>query len=57
MIPRRAVLAATPLLASPATLSAQTVWPNDRPVEVIVLAAAGGGVDAMARLVMPLIAQ
>ena len=57
MIQRRALLAATPLLASPAILSAQTVWPNDRPVEVIVLAAAGGGVDAMTRLVMPLIAQ
>lgn len=57
MIQRRALLAATPLLASPAILSAQTIWPNDRPVEVIVLAAAGGGVDAMTRLVMPLIAQ
>ncbi|MFM7611189.1 MAG: tripartite tricarboxylate transporter substrate binding protein [Alphaproteobacteria bacterium] len=57
MIQRRALLAATPLLASPTILSAQAVWPNDRPVEVIVLAAAGGGVDAMTRLVMPLIAQ
>jgi len=57
MISRRVLLAASPLLASPKTLSAQTAWPNERPVEVIVLAAAGGGVDAMTRLVMPLIAQ
>lgn len=57
MISRRALLAASPLLASPAILSAQPAWPNERPVEVIVLAAAGGGVDAMTRLVMPLIAQ
>jgi tripartite-type tricarboxylate transporter receptor subunit TctC len=57
MISRRVLLAASPLLASPKILSAQTAWPNERPVEVIVLAAAGGGVDAMTRLVMPLIAQ
>jgi len=57
MISRRTLLAASPLLASPTILSAQTAWPNDRPVEVIVLSAAGGGVDAMTRLVMPLIAQ
>lgn len=57
MIPRRSLLAAAPFLAGPSILSAQTAWPNDRPVEVIVLAAAGGGVDAMTRLVMPLIAQ
>ena len=57
MISRRVLLAASPLLASPKILSAQTAWPNGRPVEVIVLAAAGGGVDAMTRLVMPLIAQ
>jgi tripartite-type tricarboxylate transporter receptor subunit TctC len=57
MISRRTLLAASPLLASPTILSAQTAWPNERPVEVIVLAAAGGGVDAMTRLVMPLIAQ
>jgi len=57
MISRRTLLAASPLLASPTILSAQTAWPNERPVEVIVLSAAGGGVDAMTRLVMPLIAQ
>ena len=57
MIPRRSLLTAAPFLAGPSILSAQTAWPNDRPVEVIVLAAAGGGVDAMTRLVMPLIAQ
>ena len=57
MIPRRSLLAAAPFLAGPSILFAQTAWPNDRPVEVIVLAAAGGGVDAMTRLVMPLIAQ
>lgn len=57
MISRRTLLAASPLLASPTILSAQTAWPNERPVEVVVLSAAGGGVDAMTRLVMPLIAQ
>ena len=57
MISRRTLLAASPLLASPTILFAQTAWPNERPVEVIVLSAAGGGVDAMTRLVMPLIAQ
>ncbi len=57
MISRRVLLAARPLLVRPKILSAQTAWPNERPVEVIVLAAAGGGVDAMTRLVMPLIAQ
>lgn len=53
MTPRRALLAA-PLLAVPAR--ANTPWPGDRPVEVIVPFPAGGGVDVMARLIMPLVA-
>lgn len=53
---RRAALlgAAAAALAAPAR--AQPAWPNDRPVEVIVPFPAGGGVDVMARLVMPLVA-
>src|SRR4051812_31757080 len=57
---RRAVLAATlamPGLAAAGLGRAQVAWPNDRPVEVIVPFPAGGGVDVMARLVMPLVAE
>jgi tripartite-type tricarboxylate transporter receptor subunit TctC len=50
---RRAVLAA-PLLVSAAR--AQVAWPGDRPVEVIIPFPAGGGVDVMARIIMPLVA-
>jgi len=55
MLPRRSLLAAT--LAMPAIARAQAPWPADRPVEVIVPFPAGGGVDVMTRLVMPLIAE
>lgn len=53
MTTRRALMAA-PLLAAPAL--AQTPWPGERPVEVIVPFPAGGGVDIMARVIMPLVA-
>jgi tripartite-type tricarboxylate transporter receptor subunit TctC len=54
---RRNLLAGSALLlAAPAPLRAQAPWPADRPVEVIVPFPAGGGVDVMTRLVMPLVA-
>ncbi len=56
MTSRRALLAGAGLLAAPATLRAQPAWPNDKPVEIIVPFPAGGGVDVMTRLVMPLVA-
>jgi tripartite-type tricarboxylate transporter receptor subunit TctC len=56
MTTRRALLAGAGLLAAPATLRAQPAWPGDKPVEVIVPFPAGGGVDVMTRLVMPLVA-
>ncbi|WP_198374824.1 Bug family tripartite tricarboxylate transporter substrate binding protein [Neoroseomonas rubea] len=56
MTTRRALLAGAGSLALPATLHAQPAWPADKPVEVIVPFPAGGGVDVMTRLVMPLVA-
>ncbi|CAH0211535.1 tripartite tricarboxylate transporter substrate binding protein [Roseomonas sp. CECT 9278] len=56
MTTRRALLAGAGVLAAPATLRAQAAWPGDKPVEVIVPFPAGGGVDVMTRLVMPLVA-
>jgi tripartite-type tricarboxylate transporter receptor subunit TctC len=56
MTTRRALLAGAGTLAVPATLHAQAAWPADKPVEVIVPFPAGGGVDVMTRLVMPLVA-
>lgn len=56
MATRRALLAGAGVLAAPATLRAQAAWPADKPVEVIVPFPAGGGVDVMTRLVMPLVA-
>lgn len=56
MTTRRALLAGAGILAAPAALRAQTAWPGDRPVEVIVPFPAGGGVDVMTRLIMPLVA-
>ena len=56
MTTRRALLAGAGTLAVPATLQAQAAWPADKPVEVIVPFPAGGGVDVMTRLVMPLVA-
>ncbi|MBR0682540.1 tripartite tricarboxylate transporter substrate binding protein [Roseomonas eburnea] len=56
MTTRRALLAGAGTLAVPAPSWAQPAWPADKPVEVIVPFPAGGGVDVMTRLVMPLIA-
>jgi tripartite-type tricarboxylate transporter receptor subunit TctC len=56
MTTRRILLAGTGALAAPAMLRAQPAWPGDKPVEVIVPFPAGGGVDVMTRLVMPLVA-
>lgn len=54
---RRQLLAGAALLAAPRIASGQAAaWPNERPVEVIIPFPAGGGVDVMARLVMPLVA-
>ncbi len=56
MTTRRALIAGAGVLAAPLVLRAQPAWPADRPVEVIVPFPAGGGVDVMTRLVMPLVA-
>jgi tripartite-type tricarboxylate transporter receptor subunit TctC len=56
MINRRGLLASASLLATPSIVRAQTAWPGDKPMEVIVPFPAGGGVDIMTRLVMPLVA-
>lgn len=56
MIQRRTWLAGgTALLAVPSIARAQPAWPADRPVEVIVPFPAGGGVDVMTRLIMPIV--
>lgn len=57
MIGRRHMLAGSPaLLGLPQVSRAQGAWPAERPVEVIVPFPAGGGVDVMTRLVMPIVA-
>jgi tripartite-type tricarboxylate transporter receptor subunit TctC len=48
---RRALFAAA--LAAPGIARAQQAWPGDRPMEVVVPVPPGGGLDAMARLLMP----
>ncbi len=53
---RRALLAGAGVLAAPGIARAQAAWPGDKPVEVIVPFPAGGGVDVMTRLIMPLVA-
>lgn len=56
-IARRSLGAASAaLLAAPIVARAQGAWPSERPMEVIVPFPAGGGVDVMTRLVMPLVA-
>src|ERR671913_248226 len=48
---RRTLFAAA--LAAPGIAGAQQAWPGERPMEVVVPVPPGGGLDAMARLVMP----
>jgi tripartite-type tricarboxylate transporter receptor subunit TctC len=56
MIQRRTWLAGTTAaLGLPSLARAQPAWPAERPIEVIVPFPAGGGVDVMTRLVMPLV--
>ena len=57
MTTRRALGAAAAVLAAPTLLRAQGAWPGDRPIEVIVPYPPGGGVDTMARIVLPFVAQ
>lgn len=61
MITRRRFGAATAgaaaTLAAPALAQSSAAWPGDRPVEVVVIANAGGSLDAMARLIMPFVAE
>jgi len=54
---RRLGAGALGVLAAPCVSAAQTPWPLDRPVEVIVLANAGGPVDVMTRLILPFVAE
>lgn len=52
MITRRQIGAgALAALAAPSIATAQSGWPNERPIEVIVPYPPGGGVDSMARFV------
>lgn len=57
MITRRGLAAATAVLAAPAVLRAQTAWPGEKPIEVIVPFPPGGGVDVMTRLTLPFVAR
>lgn len=56
---RRSVLAlaSAPVLSSPGIARAQAAWPAARPIEVFVGFSAGGGVDVMARMVAPFLAN
>lgn len=56
MFQRRALLAAAPAAALAQPAAAQPAWPTERPMEVIVPFPAGGGVDVMTRLIMPIVA-
>ena len=53
-MPSRRAMLATAALVAPA--QAQPAWPLDRPIDIIVPFPAGGGVDVMARIIMPLVA-
>ncbi len=60
MITRRrgmAALAASGMTLLAAPRPAKAAWPADRPIEVIVPYPPGGGVDSMARVVLPFVQQ
>lgn len=57
MLTRRGLATSAAMLAAPRLLRAQTAWPGDRPIEVIVPFPPGGGVDVMTRLLLPIVAQ
>jgi tripartite-type tricarboxylate transporter receptor subunit TctC len=60
MITRRmlgAAALATPTLLHARLGQAQAAWPADRPIEVIVPYPPGGGVDIMARIILPFVAE
>lgn len=54
---RQAATGALAVLASPAIARAQTGWPSERPIEVIVPFPPGGGMDIMARAIAPFLQQ
>ncbi|WP_424813619.1 tripartite tricarboxylate transporter substrate binding protein [Roseococcus sp. YIM B11640] len=56
MLNRRLLLGGSPALLATPALSQVPAWPQERPVEVIIPFPAGGGVDVMARLIMPIVA-
>ncbi len=56
-INRRTLGAVAATLAAPTLLHGQGIWPGDRPIEVIVPYPPGGGVDIMARVILPFVAQ
>ena len=53
MLTRRGLAAASALLAAPAVLRAQTAWPGEKPIEVIVPYPPGGGPAAIAAAAGP----
>lgn len=50
---RRTVLGAAFTALAARSAAAQGAWPNERPIEVVVPVPPGGGLDALARLLMP----
>lgn len=44
---------AAPVLAAPSVARAQSRWPAERPIQVIVPFPPGGGVDVMTRMILP----
>jgi tripartite-type tricarboxylate transporter receptor subunit TctC len=51
----RTLTAAAAALALAAALPASAAWPDDKPIEVVVGFAAGGGTDLMARKLLPFV--
>ena len=56
-MPSRRVLLALPAVHATSRASAQSAWPAARPIEILVGFSAGGGVDVMARVVAPFLAN